>query len=229
MRGGFSLPYAIVKGSGFAMYPLLANRLAFSRLNAYPVFSQQRKELMTTKVRKRLVKLPPNVSTLLASISDSEVRDDYVRNLRRAGWTLQTISDAIGVSRERVRQICEMPMSDTNVAETYPVPLPPTVQPRMKKEYKEPSPELIAKILELQPFAQQVRSNSTRFRAEAEEYTRLINQARLEGTSIYKLSTIIGLSPSALRFRLTRYGYMPAPSGSTSLVYRAIRKENRVS
>lgn len=182
---------------------------------------------MTTKVKKRLVKLPPDVKALLGSISDSEVRDDYVRNLRSAGWTLQAISEAIGVSRERVRQICDAPNSETNLAETYPVPRPPIVQPRMKKEQKEPSPELIAKILELQPLAQQVRSNSSRFRAEAEEYTRLINQARLEGTSIYKLSTIIGLSPSALRFRLTRYGYMPAPSGSTSLVYRAIRKENR--
>jgi lambda repressor-like predicted transcriptional regulator len=184
---------------------------------------------MTTKVRKRLVKLPPEITTLLGSVSNSEVRDDYVRNLRSAGWTLQAISDAIGVSRERVRQICEMPQSGTGVAESMPVPTPPIVEPRTKKVYKDPSPELVAQILALQPKAQQVRSNSSRFRAEAEEYTRLVNQARLEGTSIYRLSNILGLSPSALRFRLTRYGYMPAPNESSSAVYRPIRKENRVS
>lgn len=182
---------------------------------------------MTTQIRKRMVKLPSDIKTLLGSAS-GEVRDDYVRNLRRAGWTLQAISEAIDVSRERVRQICVMPDTGTDMAEQFPVPTPPIVEPRAKKQYQEPNPEVLARILELQPYAQQVRANSSRFREQAEEYTKLLNDVRLSGVSLYRMSKRLGVTHGALRFRLTRYGYMASPENSSSKVYSPIRKENRV-
>jgi hypothetical protein len=183
---------------------------------------------MTNQIKKRLVKLPLETRILLASISNSETRDDYVRSLRRAGWTLQAISESISVSRERVRQICEMADSGMNLSQNLPVPNPPQVETKEKKKYIEPSPELLARALELQPYARQVRSSGKRFRAEAEEYTRLINQAMMEGVTLYRLAKRLGVTHGALRFRLTRYGYIEPPKGSTSVVYRPIVKSNRV-
>jgi lambda repressor-like predicted transcriptional regulator len=183
---------------------------------------------MTSTIKKRLIKLPPDIKTLLGSITDGETRDDYVRSLRRVGWTLQAISESIGVSRERVRQICEMPDSGTNMAESMPVPTPPATAIKEKKVYIDPSPVLLARALELQPLAQQVRSSGTRFRAEAEEYTRLVNQMMVEGVTLYRLAKQLGVTHGALRFRLTRYGYIKPPEGSTSLVYRPIVEKNRV-
>jgi DNA-directed RNA polymerase sigma subunit (sigma70/sigma32) len=57
------------------------------------------------KQKKRLIQLPKETSDSLSEMTNKDDRDDYVRALRKAGWTLQSISDSIGVSRERVRQI----------------------------------------------------------------------------------------------------------------------------
>ena len=178
------------------------------------------------KQKKRLIQLPKETSTTLSEMSNKDDRDDYVRALRKAGWTLQSISDAIGVSRERVRQICEM---DKNYSSReYLVPSPPMHEEKEKRVFNEPTAQTLARLLELQPLAQQVRSNSPRYRKEAEEYTALLNHARtVEGVSIYRLALRLGVTHGALRFRLTRYGYLPVTAGTTSRVYHLVK--NRVT
>ena len=159
-------------------------------------------------------------------ISNAEERDDYVRALRSAGWTLSSISDVIGLSRERVRQICATPHDESTKAEFY-IPEPPRYAEKTVRVYVEPKPETLARLLELQPMAQQVRSSSPRFRAEAEEYTSLLNHAHtVEGVTLYRLGKRLGITHSAIRFRLTRYGYKPITASTNSRVYQPLK--NRI-
>ena len=178
-----------------------------------------------TKFLKRNQKLPPNLINVIATISDMELRDTYVRALRSKGWSLQSIADACDVSRERVRQICDLP--DSKLYDSVAVPNPPVKQEREKVVYPQPTKETLDRLLELQPMAQQVRSHASRFRAEAEEYTRLLNHAhKVEGVSLYNLARHLGVTYPAIRFRLVRYGYLDAGNG-TSKVYSPIITKNR--
>lgn len=177
-----------------------------------------------TEYLKRNQKLPRHIADLVAGISDMDLRDTYVRALRAKGWSLQSIADACDVSRERVRQICELPES---ALYDVVVPTPPVKLQRERVVYPEPSKETLDRLLELQPKAKQVRSHASRFRVEAEEYTRLLNHAhKVEGVSLYRLAKHLGVTYPAIRFRLTRYGYLDAGNGK-SKVYNPILPKNR--
>lgn len=185
--------------------------------------------------------LPDYVADLLKELGkDSKqgsnlVRDAYITALRYAGWTLQSVGDAAGISRERVRQI-EVKTPKSLVAEIsqfrneFPIPAIPTVA--IEKDVyviNLPSENTLNRLLELQPLAQSVRSNSPQYRAEAEEYTALLWHAyNVEGVTLYRLGKLLGVTHAALRFRLTRYGYMETSKGDkASKVYKKIKSENR--
>jgi hypothetical protein len=107
------------------------------------------------------------------------------------------------------------------------IPAPPSKAEREKRTYVEPTPQTLKRLLELQTYAQQVRSNGKKYRAEAEEYTALLNHARVvEGVTIYRLAKRLGITHGAVRFRLARYGYIQPKSGS-SKVYQPIVSDNR--
>jgi hypothetical protein len=96
------------------------------------------------------------------------------------------------------------------------------------REFVEPDPAKLARLLELKPFAQQVRSNGGKYRAEAEEYTALIAEVHLvDGVTLYRLAKRLGVTHGALRFRLARYGAKLPQNGGTSKVYNPILAENR--
>lgn len=177
---------------------------------------------------KRLAKLPVEVRQTFLKITDSDLRNVYIKALRGEGWTLASISEATGMTRERVRQINGFEEDMTRLDKSFPVPVLPLRPEKTKKEFNEPSPELLTRLLELQPFAQQVRSNAQRFREEAEEYTSLLWESHSkEGVAIYRLAKRLGVTNSAIRFRLVRYGYIKPKSGSTSKVYMPINPKNR--
>jgi DNA-binding NtrC family response regulator len=91
----------------------------------------------------------------------------------------------------------------------------------------EPSDKTLSKLLELKPIAQKVRSHSPKFRKEAEQYSKLINYAiTVEGVSVRHLGKRLGVSPSALRFRMARYGYITNHDGK-SVCYQPILDKNR--
>lgn len=182
---------------------------------------------MTEKIMKRLVKLPREVADCFSSITDVDVRNDYIRALRANGWTLTAISESCGVTRERTRQIVAKPSTGSDLRDLV-VPRPPIFPSKPKKTYVEPSEQTLQRLLELQPKAQQVRSNIRTYRKEAEEYTRLLNYAHtVEGVTLYRLALRLGVTHSALRFRLARYGYKLSPNGKSS-VYKPIREDHRV-
>lgn len=179
--------------------------------------------------------LPQEVLEAFANIgTDILQRNAYIRVLRNSHWSLQSIADAAGgMTRERVRQIVEGSYagSDTSSAIagsfSFPVPTPPLKAVKEPKVYTEPAPETLARLLELQPLAQQVRSHSPRYRQEAEEYSALINHTyTVEGVSLYRLAKRLGVTHGSLRFRMARYGYLNSHN-SKSTCYKPILDKNR--
>jgi len=182
---------------------------------------------------KQLHILPDDVVARFAGITTHHPdRDGYMKALRERGWTLESIAHAAGqMSRERVRQVCnETPLAEAlRVALLgYPVPEPPFNEIIINPPpvHIEPAPETLARLLELQPLAQQVRSNSPRYRKESEDYTALLDHAhRVEGVTLYRLAKRLGITHGAIRFRLVRYGYLE--TNGTSKVYQKITEANR--
>jgi AraC-like DNA-binding protein len=181
-----------------------------------------------TYVKKNQM-LPQHIFEAFEDIIDSETRDQLIRELRNQHWTLESIAAASHLTRERVRQIANSTPTTELVLNTgVSIPTPPLKPERVRPTYIEPTPETLARLLELQPLAQQVRSNGKKFRAEAEEYTALLNHAHVnEGVTLYRLAKRLGVTHGALRFRLVRYGYKK-PINATSKVYNPILAENRV-
>ncbi len=179
---------------------------------------------------KKLINLPPEVRAKFLTLNDVDERNQYIRNLRNVGWTLTSIAEVCGMTRERVRQIIvENSAMSIELDDSFVIPSPPNYPEKKPREFVEPSPETLARLLELQPLAQQVRSNAMRFRAEAEEYVRLLDHAHsVEGVPLYRLGKRLGVSHSAIRFRLARYGYKTSENG-LSKVYKPISEKNRVS
>lgn len=182
--------------------------------------------MTTTQYIKKNQQLPEYIINHFNDIP-SNVRDQLIRGLRFKGWTLEAIASASSLTRERVRQIASTP-SSTSVSLTVEIPEPPIKPERPRPVYIEPSPATLDRLLELQPYAQQVRSSGKKYRAEAEEYTALLNHAHVnEGVTLYRLAKRLGVTHGALRFRLVRYGYKQ-PITATSKVYTPIVQENRV-
>ena len=184
----------------------------------------------TLNIKKRQVKLPIQVEYIFHAMKDQDDRDDYIRALNKAGWTQTSIANVINLSRERVRQICASPEKQAQTKATFYVPNPPVHEVKVKRVPVEPSEETLDRLIDLKPYAQQVRANAKRYRAEAEEYTQLINKAHQEeGVTLYHLAKRLGVTHSALRFRLARYGYMTPGADAKSRAYTPIKKENRVT
>lgn len=168
-------------------------------------------------------KLPELVWGLFMQELDRDDRDAYVQALWEAGWTHRAIADASGVSHERVRQIVLQPRNTEN---RLPVPDAPRKPRKVEPVYIEPDPKDLARLLELQPLAQQVRSNSPRYREEAEIFTKLLAKVHLEDhVTLYRLAKRLGVTHGALRFRLARYGYIESTGQSKS--YQKVRDEHR--
>jgi transcriptional regulator with XRE-family HTH domain len=186
-----------------------------------------------TKYKKHKITLPQEVVDKFTAISADRDRNAYMKALRERGWTLESIAAVSDVTRERVRQITGgIPMSEALrvVIDGYPVPEPPKYDEKTpaSDKYFEPTPETLSRLLELQPFAQQVRSYGMQYRQEAEEYTWLVNYAHtVEGVTLYRLAKRLGVTHGALRFRLVRYGYKQ-PISAQSKAYTPILRENRL-
>jgi transcriptional regulator with XRE-family HTH domain len=177
----------------------------------------------------------PAVTTLALNLTtDKDLRAAYVKALRLKGWTLESIAFALDLTRERIRQI-QLMASPANIVYIlsnpgeFPVPELETreIEVAAEAEYVEPSPETLARLLELQPLAQKVRYDHSTYRKEAEEYSALVWHAySVEGVTLYRLAKCLGVTHGALRFRLARYGYLTPKTGK-SKCYSPIKQTNR--
>lgn len=181
------------------------------------------------KYIKKNQRLPQEIHDAFASLNKSDPkRDALIRNLVDNHWTYEAVANASGLTRERVRQIANASVALAKEFDLeIEIPEPPVKQEKSGPTYIEPSPETLARLLELQPYAQQVRANGQKYRAEAEEYTALLNHAHtVEGVTLYRLAKRLGVTHGALRFRLVRYGYKK-PVSATSKVYNPVKSDNR--
>lgn len=183
------------------------------------------------KYIKKNQRLPREIQDAFTSLRGVQ-RDALIRELVDNHWTYEAVANASGLTRERVRQIAN---AVRNLAKEFDfdleidIPEPPVKEEKEKPQYVEPEPETLKRLLELQPYAQQVRSNGTKYREEAEEYTALLNHAHtVEGVTLYRLAKRLGVTHGALRFRLVRYGYKK-PVTATSKVYSPVKQENRAT
>lgn len=193
-----------------------------------------------TKYQKALLELPLETADELVVAYGTGNRAlllSYVVALREGGWTFESMAKPLGVSRERVRQLYNevLPFETELALKTardngFVVPERPIIAPKAtapKKYRPAPSPEVLTRLRELQPYAEKVRANSTRYRAEAEEYVALLNSERTErGVSMWRLAKELGVTHAAIRSRLVRYGYLGTDSSAKA--YIPIKSANRI-
>lgn len=193
-----------------------------------------------TSYKKALLQLPTETADELIVAYGTGNRAlllSYIVALREGGWTFESMCKPLGISRERVRQFYNevLPYEIELALKTardngFVVPERPLATPRVVKQKKyrpEPSADALARLLELKPYAEKVRSNSVRYRAEAEEYVALLNKEHTEaGVSMWRLAKELGVTHGAIRSRLVRYGYIKTDSNAKA--YTPIRTANRV-
>jgi transcriptional regulator with XRE-family HTH domain len=180
--------------------------------------------------KKSNLELPQQVYDLFRVLNtkeDREQRNDYIIALVKAGWSQASVARASGLSAQMIRVIMTSHQPNPAPATLLVPDVPRHAEKVGTSRYVMPTPELLERLKELQPYAQQVRSNSPRYRAEAEEYTYLLNQAHKEqGVTLYRLAKLLDVTTSAIAFRLVRYGYRTTEHGK-SPAYRSITESNR--
>lgn len=188
-----------------------------------------------TKYQKVSLTLPEQTQHALREADSKPDRTElkaYIVALRQEGWTLESIAKPLGVSREWIRQMgAEEPDIESAVmfasSMGFNAPERPIIEKPVRVERAQPDSEVIARLLELQPMAQLVRSSSPRYRAEAEEYTRLVYEEHVNRqVPLVYIARELGVTHGALRFRLVRYGYKETKSASK--VYQPIQDKNRL-
>lgn len=185
---------------------------------------KQEKEqiLVGTKVPKSDLTLPKEVSDILVGLPLDE-RKAYVFELRKVGWTLQSLATPLKLTRESIRLYgLKEPKSEVLAKVKHlPILTPPVIELFVERVKRvKPDPQVIAQLKELQPKAFMVRGKGKSNREEAELYTRLIYELMESGVSGYRIAKELGVTHSALAFRLVRYGY--TTSNGTSRSYRQL-------
>lgn len=165
--------------------------------------------------------LTAEVHLAFASLTTKEERNQYVWRLRtEEGWSLESIGQAIGVTREMVRLIVKE-LSNTSFT------LLPTVShlvvPKRERyekvtlKRKPLDPSVLLRLKELHARATLLRGKSVDNRFEAQEFTRLIHEQTLLGVSTYTIAKELGLTIGAINLRLIRYGYRETQGKSRAL------------
>jgi hypothetical protein len=184
--------------------------------------------------QKQDLTLPAEVVVALHLFPKDQLhlRDAYIYVLRMKGWTLESVGQALDLTRERIRQLesRSKPIDAITILSnpgTFPIPEVP--KRSIYKEvsfFAEPSEKDLTRLKQLQPLAALVRSNSPNYRKEAEEFSSLLNQViNVEGVPASHVAKLIGITHGAIQFRLVRYGY--ASTSGKSKAYQTIHSANR--
>jgi predicted transcriptional regulator len=171
--------------------------------------------------------LPTECAEALGGLPLAE-RKAYATLLHNAGWTLTCIAKAIHLTRESIRLYTLVEHTGEVLAKVKHLPIqqPPTVEV-FKEMIKRvtPDPQILAQLKELQPKVFLVRGKGKSNREEAELYTKLIYELMQSGVSGYRIAKELGVTHSALAFRLVRYGYTTSNGKSRS--YRQLTHRSK--
>lgn len=169
-----------------------------------------------TTIIKLKQELPPEVANYLRSLSNTKERYRYATDLVRAGWTLTSIANEIGVTREAVR-IGVARYKDYDFTYTQGVPVPPK-RVKSKSENKKIDSDIAERLLELHSKAKNVRYNHRANRKEAELLTKLIFDLYSDGYCLKEIANVLGLKQQAgIYSRLVRYGYIESKGNTKSV------------
>lgn len=166
--------------------------------------------------------------------STGRMRSAYIWKLMDLGWTGSAISRAMGVSRERVRQLSQTRPEDNwldYILTHFPLPPAPVYaeyhgRPKYVRDTPQPSDRVRKRLLELKPYAETIRGHGPRHRAEAEEYVRLLDYAvKVEKVQIATLAKLLGVTHAAIANRMIRYGYKKTTGKSRAL--QTVLRKNR--
>jgi predicted transcriptional regulator len=155
--------------------------------------------------------LPKEVGEILRSLPLKE-RRAYATKLSEAGWTLQSIANELGLTREAIRLYAKFDSNNETgvqlVIKHLPIPPIPHVEV-YKQQIKRVAidPDVLTRLQELHDKARQVRSSSPKYREEAEEFMALVKQLVDSGVTTYRVASSLGITPAAINSRLVRYGY----------------------
>ena len=184
------------------------------------IYTQKVREVtLGNPIPKQL--LTAEVHLAFSSLKTKEERNQYAWRLRtEEGWSLESIGQAIGVTREMVRLIVKE-LNKTSFT-LLPTVSHLVVPKRLRYEKvtfrrKPLDPSVAVRLKELHAKATLIRGKSVKNRAEAEEFSRLIHEQTLLGISTYTIAKELGLTVGAINLRLIRYGYKNTQGKSRAL------------
>ena len=170
------------------------------------------------RTQKSSLVIPSDTAELLKNLSMND-RRAYSKRLYEAGWTYQSIADVFKVTRQAIEQYIKK--VDVLSEEVLALPVPEVPYELMYQvKRKEVSDDVLLELKELHSKAKLVRGKGTKYRKEAEQFTKLAWEQTQSGVSVYSLAKSLGVTHGALLFRFVRYGY--TTSTSQSKVFRQL-------
>lgn len=176
------------------------------------------KTITGKRTQKSNLTLPNETAELLKTLSMAD-RRAYAKRLCIAGWTYQSVADVFKVTRQAVEQYIKKVDVISDEVNALPIPEVPS-EPIYKVSRLEVDDDVLLQLKELHSKASLVRGKGKKYRAEAEQFTKLAWEQTQKGVSVYSLAKSLGVTHSALLFRFVRYGY--TTSTSQSKVFRQL-------
>jgi hypothetical protein len=140
---------------------------------------------------------------------------------RRKGWTLQALGDALGLTRERIRQIIAIPFKPgqfTGSPIDIPAPPPrPLTKEEQRRAARKPTPRLTeqekAQLRELYSRSRAAGKCSPDHPAivAGKQLAALMDGYLRRGYRISDVAGALRITTPAVQLRLGRYGYRPLP------------------
>lgn len=137
----------------------------------------------------------------------------HVANLN--GWTLQSLGDAVGITREWVRRLIQSATPDESM-DLPDVPMAPRAQvaaPKQSKPRLRIKPEIADRLREMRRVAATVNGGTPADAPErrvSEELSAALDSLVRQGVTVYEIARTLGVTQGAIAGRLARHGYRTA-------------------
>jgi hypothetical protein len=142
---------------------------------------------------------------------------------RLQGWTLQALADAIGVTREAIRQRADRGRARADIPTVPMPPRRPTPMPQPPKNNRLLiRPEVAERLREMHAIARTVNGGTAADdprRTVSVQFTEWLSKLVEQGVTVYRIAEELGVTHFAVRARLARHGYRNAPRSIAGIIY----------